>query len=151
MPLPDSLPGVFKQARECAGLSAAEVAERAGVSPECVHDLESYDDELIAIYSAAELQRFAAIFNVTPRDLLGIRGSLEPISCAELAAAIRQHCLNHGMAPETFGDAAGWEISKAVEIPQLFLTDYPIDGIKDLCDELAIDWRRFFSGLHAAA
>lgn len=56
-----SIPDRFRAARERAGLSVLEVAALADVSPECVWDLESHDDELMQVYSPAELRHFAVI------------------------------------------------------------------------------------------
>ena len=144
-------PDWFRAARERAGLSIAEVAARAGVSEPCVWDLESYDDELMMVYSPAELQRFAGILSVTPRELVGTEERADPVSADELAGAIRDYCRVRNKTLDEFGDTAGWDVSKAAGAPQLLLSDFSLDGIRDICRELGIDWQRFISGLSAAA
>lgn len=141
----------FRAARERAGLSIAKTAARAGVSESCVWDLESYDDELMMVYSPADLQRFAGILCVTPRELVGTEERGDPISADQLASAIREYCRLRNRTLEEFGDAAGWDVSKAADVPQLLLSDISLDGIRDICRELGVDWQRFISGLSAAA
>jgi len=141
----------FRAAREHAGLSIAETAARTGVSEPSVWDLETHDDELMMVYSPAELQRFALAFSVAPRELVGTEERGDPMSADELASMIRQHCRTRNLTLDEFGDAAGWDVSKAADAPQLLLTDFSLDGIRDICGELGVDWQRFISGLSAAA
>jgi transcriptional regulator with XRE-family HTH domain len=141
----------FRAARERAGLSIAETAARAGVSEPCVWDLEAHDDELMTVYSAAALQRFALAFSVAPCELVGTGERDDPISADKLASMIREHRRMRNITLEQFGEAAGWDVSKAADAPQLLLTDFSLDGIRDICRELGVDWQRFISGLSAAA
>ena len=114
-------------------------------------DLETHDDELMTVCSSADLQLFASVLCVAPRELVGTEERDDPISAAQLASAIREHCRVRGMTLDEFGDAAGWDVSKAVYSPELLLTELSLDGIQDVCRELSIDWQRFISGLSAAA
>src|SRR5207244_1369794 len=104
-------------------------------------DLETIDDEIM-IYSLADVQRFAGVLCVAPRELVGTEDRNDPISARELALAIREHCRAHGMTLEQFGDAAGWDLSKLADSPQMLLTDFSLDGIRDICRELGVDWQR---------
>jgi DNA-binding XRE family transcriptional regulator len=144
-------PDRFRAARERAGLSIAEIAARAGVSEPCVWDLESHNDELMMTCSPADLQRFAGVLSVAPRELVGTEEHGDPISANELASAIREYCRVRNSTLEEFGDAAGWDVSKAADASQLLLSDFSLDGIRDICRELGVDWQRFISGLSAAA
>ena len=146
-----SNPDRFRAARERAGLSIAETAARAGVSEPWVWDLESYDNELMMTCSPADLQRFAGILSVAPRELVGTEERGDPISADELASAIREYCRVRNMTLDEFGNAAGWDVSKAAHAPQLLLSDFSLDGIRDICRALGLDWQRFISGLSAAA
>jgi transcriptional regulator with XRE-family HTH domain len=137
----------FRTARERAGLSIAETAARAGTSEPAVWDLEGNEDELMTAYSAADLQRFAGVLSVAPKELVGTEPSDAPISAGDLASAIREHCRLQGVTADEFGDEVGWDVSEAVGDPQLLLTDFSIDGIHDICRGLGIDWQRFISGL----
>jgi transcriptional regulator with XRE-family HTH domain len=146
-----SNPDRFRAARERAGLSIAETAAKAGVSEPRVWDLESYDDELMMTCSPADLQRFAGILSVAPRELVGTEQRGDPISADELASAIREYSRARNRTLDEFGDAAGWDVSKVANAPQLLLSEFPLDGIRDICRELGLDWQRFISGLSAAA
>jgi hypothetical protein len=137
----------LRTARERAGLSIAETAARAGISEPAVWDLEGNEDELMMVYSAADLQRFADVLSVAPEELVGTESSDAPISAGNLASAIREHCRLEGVTADEFGDAVGWDVSKAADEPQLLLTDFSVDGIRDICRGLGIDWQRFISGL----
>jgi transcriptional regulator with XRE-family HTH domain len=150
-PAPVSIAERFRLARERAGLSMAEVAARADVSEPCVCDLEGFNDELMTAYSAADLQRFAAVLSVAPWELLGTEDGDAPISAGDLGAAVREHCRARGMTLDDFGDAAGWDVSKAADEPQLLLTDFSLDGIRDICREVGVDWQRFIRGLSTSA
>jgi len=141
----------FRAARERAGLSIAETATRTGISEPCVWDLETHDHELMSVYSPADLQRFAGVFQVAPRELVGTEERDAPISADDLASAIREQCRVRSMTLDEFGDAAGWDVSKALDAPQVLLTEISIDGIVDVCRELGLDWQRFISGLSAEA
>jgi transcriptional regulator with XRE-family HTH domain len=140
----------FRAARERAGLSIAETAARVGISEASVWDLETYDDELMTLYSPAELQRFAWALSVAPRELVGTEERNDTISATELASAIREHCRARKMTVGQFGGKVGWDLSNAVDAPQLLLSDLSLDGIGDICRELGIDWQRFISGLSPA-
>jgi hypothetical protein len=137
----------FRTAREQAGLSIAETAKRANVSESSIWDLESQDDELTTVYSPVELQRFAAVLGVRPADLLATAQHSDPISISALASAIHERCRERGMKVEQFADGVGWDVTAAVDAPQLLLTDFSIDGVRDICRELGLDWERFISGL----
>ena len=140
----------FRAARERAGLSVAEAAARAGISESCVWDLESHDDELMTVYSPADLQRFARAFAVAPHELMAAGRCDDPISAPELASAIQEHCRLRRITLDDFGDAAGWDVSTVPDAPQRLLTDFSLAGVRDVCRALGVDWRRFISGLSAA-
>src|SRR4051794_8222545 len=99
-----SVPDRFRAARERAGLTIAETAARAGISEPSVWDLESHDDELMTAYSPADLQRFAGILSVAPRELVGGEEHADAISADELASAIRGHCRAGNTTLDEFGD-----------------------------------------------
>ena len=139
----------FRAARERAGLSIAEAAARAGISESCVWDLESYDDELMTVYSPADLQRFARVLYVAPHELAATGPCDDAIAPHEPASAIREHCRARRITVDDFGDAAGWDVSAVPDAPQRLLTDFSLEGVRDVCLALGVDWRRFISGLSA--
>ena len=114
-----------------------------GISSSSIWDIESYDQELFMCYSTADIQRFCSVLAIGPRDLFAIDSTSSPITPAELAGLIRDHCHSHSISIEQFEDASGWSIAKSLDEPERFRHDYPIDGIRDICQELAVDWDRF--------
>ena len=75
----------------------------------------------------------------------------DPMSADELASIIREHCRTRNITLDEFADAAGWDVSKAADAPQLLLSDFSLDGVRDICRELGVEWQRFIRGLSAAA
>lgn len=56
IPHPNGAPNQrFREARERLGLSVADAATRCGLPAACVWDIEGYEDELTACYSAADV------------------------------------------------------------------------------------------------
>jgi len=133
----------FREARERAELSHDEVASRMGLSPPCIWDIESHEEEICNCYSVAQVQRICIVLGIQPRDLFGFEPVMAPLSANELAAHIREHCSSRDISFEQFEDAAGWEVTKSLAEPERFRQDYPIDGIIDICGELGIAWQRF--------
>lgn len=88
---------------------------------------------------------------MAPWELVGIEDCGEPITADELASAIRENCRVRNMTLDEFGDAAGWDVSKAVNTPPLLLAEYSLDGIKEICRELGLDWRPVIRSLSTAA
>ena len=137
----------FRDARERAGISIAEFAKRVSLSKPSVWDLETMDDELTMVYSPAELQKFASVLGVRPSELVGLMQRDDSITHIELATAIREYCRIHQMNVEQFSETVGWEIAPVMESSERFLSDFSLDGTRDLCSVLGLDWDRFISGL----
>jgi hypothetical protein len=118
-----------------------------GISPGSFWDIECIDDEL-TIYSPTEIRRFCQVLSVSPRELFGIELQAAPLTAADLAALIREHCRSRGITIEQFEDASGWHLAKGLDAPERFMhDDYSIDGIQDICRELGVDWHRFILSL----
>ena len=137
----------FRMARHQAGLSVFEFAARAGISEASAFDLESYDDEMLTVYSPADLQRFATVLGVSASELLGIREVGDPLTPVMLAAAIAEFCKVRATTIEEIEEATGWNVVASLGQPDRFLSDYSIDGIQDICRKLSIEWQRFIGGL----
>jgi len=137
----------FREARERAGLSPDAAAERMGISSACLWDIECYDEEL-PNNSPAQIRRYCEVLGITPQQLYGIESGLLPLTTADLAALIREHCRLRGISVEQFEWAAGWSVAKSLDEPERFLqNDYSIEGIQDICRELGVDWQRFILSL----
>ena len=143
----DSISARFREARERAGLSHDEVAKRMGISSPSIWDIESDDQELFMCYSIAKVQRFCSVLGIGPRDLFAIHSTLSPITPAELAELIREHCRSRSIGIEQLEEACSWSIAKSLDEPERFRHDYPIDGVRHICRELGIDWGRVILSL----
>ncbi len=118
-----------------------------GISTPNIWDIECCDGELTMVYDAAQIRRICEALDVQPNDLLDCHTD-EPVITGEiLAACIVEHCKSHGINVEQFEDAAGWCVAASLEDPTKFYTEYSIDGIRDVCRALGLDWRRFIVGL----
>ena len=138
---------LFREARERAGLSTAEAARRMCVSTSALKGIESEDDELPSVHSAADVQRFGSVLGVRSCELLGVESQAEPLTAEELAALICNHCRERGKPIGAFEDAAGWCVGRSLEKPERLLHDYSISGIQDICRELDVAWERFIMSL----
>ncbi|MGC4031727.1 MAG: hypothetical protein QM754_08335 [Tepidisphaeraceae bacterium] len=137
----------FREARCHAGLSVAAVAVECGISDVCVWDLESYDDELMTAYTAADLQCFARVLATTPSALLGVEPCDDPISVDDLAAAITTHCERHGTTLDDFSQAVGWDLTAGMNMSESLRASISLDGLAAIGGELGIEWRRLVNGL----
>ena len=137
----------FRSVRERACISVFEFAARAGILASSAFDLESYDDEMMTVYSPAELQRFAGVLGIPASELLGIGKAGDPLTPVMLAAAIAEFCVLRAITVREFEEAVGWHVAASLGQPERFAHDYSIEGIRDICRELGIDWQRFITGL----
>lgn len=143
----DNLGERFKQARERAGLSIEEVAERTGLSKPCIWDIECCPDELMSVYSLSDVCRFAVIFGISASDLLGTSTTEDPVSAAELAQRIHDQCRTRAIRLEQFEDIVEWKLANSLDPPEKLLRDMSLDGLQWLCRELGIDWQRVVRGV----
>ena len=137
----------FREFRERAGLSRNEAALQMGISSPQVWDIESCEDEISDCYSPSEVQTFCRVLGVRPIELFGGEVAGSPISAADLVRLIHEQCRSRGVTLEQFEDAVGWRLSACIEPPECLLGDITIEGLRWLCRELGIDWRRVFLSL----
>jgi transcriptional regulator with XRE-family HTH domain len=147
MPDIDSLASRFREFREGAGLSHDEAAQKMGISPPCVWDLESYEDELLTVYSPLDVQRFARVLGVRPIDFFGEESTEPPVTVDELVRLIHEECRVRKVSLEQFEDIAGWNLRQCLEPPARLLESISVDGLQDICREIHIDWRRVMMAL----
>jgi transcriptional regulator with XRE-family HTH domain len=148
---PNSNASRFREAREQAGLTVFDVAERTGLSDASVFDLESFDDELTMVYGPSDLVRIGAVLGVSPLNLLGLVPQSGVIAPAELAAAVHRYCVSSAITVADFEDRCGCRVAEAVQQPERLLSEFSIDGIRDVCRTANVEWEQFINGLGAAA
>ena len=137
----------FREARERAGLSRDDAAARMDIPADCIWDIETRADELCTSYSPADIQRFCQVLAIRPADLFLIQPTEPPITAQELAALIHDHCRTHNITIPQFEDAVGWRLTESLIDPEDLFEDLSIDGLRWVCDELGIDWRRVILSL----
>ena len=133
----------FQEAREQAGLSQDQVAAQSGleIGSSAIWDIERCAGDL-ENYSPAEIRKLCRLLAIPPIDLFAESFSEPPVSPEELVALIRQECVSRSITLEEFEDVVGWELKAFMDAPKRILEDMSVDGLKWLCDELRIDWRR---------
>lgn len=137
----------FREARERAGLPADEAARRMCISRSLLRSLESNDDELTAVYSPADVQRFCSVLGMRPAELLDVQTLSKPLTPEEIATKIFEHCRRNRMDISNFEDTVGWCVMRSLEKPNRFLQDYSLDALRDICEELDLEWERLVAGL----
>lgn len=132
----------IKEARERAGLSMDEVAIRSGISWNSIYDLETCEGDLCAGYSPKEVERLCGATGIRPVDVFADGVSEPAISADELIRRIRDECHSRRITIEQFEEIVGWSIGACMNKPEVFLEEITVDGLKWLCEELRVDWRR---------
>jgi transcriptional regulator with XRE-family HTH domain len=137
----------FRDARERAGLPPDEAARRMCLSRSLLRNLESDDDELTAVHSPQDVQRFCSVLGVRPAELLNVECQGKPLTPEEIAASIFEHCRKNGMNIAHFEENVGWCVSRSLDEPSRFLRDYSMDALREICRELNLEWERLVAGL----
>lgn len=143
----DEEPSVAKrilQARERAGIAADALAESVGLEPMAYYDLEHYDDEAFTTVSLAQLCAVARAVRLSPRLLLApefISSTGTTISMQDVVQGIRRRIAADHLTPAAFSDAAGWDVSAALEDPESAWAGWCVDTLRDVCEQVGIDWR----------
>jgi transcriptional regulator with XRE-family HTH domain len=142
-----SISARFRDARERLGLSPTEAASRLGISVPCLWDIESGDDELSTCYSPTEVRQFCEVLGVRPAELFSIEATGTPVSAEDLARLVHAHCQSRGIPLSQFEDAVGWRLADSLGEPQRLLQALSIDGLRELCRELGVDWQKVILSL----
>jgi transcriptional regulator with XRE-family HTH domain len=139
----------FKEAREQAGLSHNDAAERMGI--ESIWDIEWFEDELTTVHSPADIQKFCRVLSIKPSTLFGIECGLLPITATELVSMIHEQCRLRSVDLEEFEDIVGWKLAPSLNDPDWLLREMTIDGLQWLCRELGVNWHCVILSLDNAA
>jgi transcriptional regulator with XRE-family HTH domain len=132
----------FREARERVGLTQDQVARQSGFPHAAIWDIESFDNDLTACYTPRQLQQFCRVLRIQPADLFGGKLTQPSIPPEELVRLIFEELFNRGITLQQFEDIVGWRLGQCMTPPERLLEDMTIDGLKWLCRELRLDWRR---------
>jgi transcriptional regulator with XRE-family HTH domain len=140
----------LKQARERKGWSVDDAATQmsaAGItSRNNYYDIEQFDDEIISNCSLDEISRICNLLNIHPRDLF-CDETLSQLKIEEVIAKIKEHCAKNKISVSQFEEAAGWRVESCLSNPKTALEEWCLDCLKDVCQEIQINWQQVVSGL----
>ena len=132
-----------REARQRAGLTTAQVAERAGLpSASDYGDLELCDDEAFTCVSVGELHAIAAALGSTAADLLFGETLQVPPNAADFATIsgrLAERIKEERTTPDAFGGGIGWDIVEVLKKPATLLT-FNVVGFRDVCKAAGVDW-----------
>jgi transcriptional regulator with XRE-family HTH domain len=133
----------LKAARQRAGLTEEEVAQRAGLSLPSYWDLEAHDDEAFMCLSIRELLSLARVLAVSPRDVLadeGVHSRAGLIPIAAVAERIQAFLTTNGETAGEFGNRVGWDVGSVLESPARAFDEWNLDCLQDVCRAVGLDW-----------
>lgn len=137
----------FRDARERLGLEPEDVASRSGVFHADIWEIEGLEDDLERCYSPKQVQQLCQTIQIRPIDLFADHFAETPVSATELVQLIHSECRARGITLEQFEDIVEWQLTRCIEPPDRLLEDMTVHGLKWLCRELHIDWRRVLLSL----
>jgi hypothetical protein len=137
----------LREARTALGLTAAEFARKIsypnGIS--AYLDLEASPGDLFMTVSLAELSALGSELGIDPLVLLcddreAIR---EPsaLTFEQVAEAVASFRVAEGLSAEAVSEHLGWDVAGVLADPQA-LWDFNVDGLRDICGPVGLDWRR---------
>jgi hypothetical protein len=132
----------LRVSREALGLNPQHLAARFGRHGHLCPDLELYDDELFTCISVRDLLRLAAVVETSVAALLFGGNPPVPIrhvTFSEIAALIRDRLAATGVTAEQCGELVGWDVQPVLHNPEA-LGDFNVQGLRDVCVALGIDW-----------
>lgn len=133
----------IRTARVRAGLTEAEVAERAGLPSASEYwDLERHDEEAFMSVSIAELHSIAAVLGTTGSRLLFGEDAAPPFAgpdCETIAHLLADRISSEKITAEELGDRLGWDLHDVLGDPEA-LTRLNIVGLRDVCKGVGVAW-----------
>jgi transcriptional regulator with XRE-family HTH domain len=127
-----------------AGKTHAEMAVAGGINVAHYYDLEDHESDLYMTVSLAELRGIANALGTSVGRLLGVSSADAPESPSDfqnLATVLREHLVRENLDRSAFEDKAGWEVGDFLGNPASALTNWNVDCLRDICQQLSVDWR----------
>ncbi len=132
------------EARERLGLAHADLATRLGINLASYWDLEVHDDEAFVTLSLRQLCALADALRVSVRDLVSEDAAAvvpPDVSPNDLVEAIARRIEQDRSNVDALGEELGWELTAVLNDPNRIWDDWCVDGLRDVCDGLGLDWR----------
>jgi transcriptional regulator with XRE-family HTH domain len=131
------------EARERAGASGIDLAQKLGISLAAYDDLEAYDHEAYMCVSLDQLRSLARLLKVSLRALLSQgEASLDngDLSPSELVRRIQNYLHMHSLSIGQFEKQVGCAISPVMENPDALWQTWNVDALHDVCVPLEVSW-----------
>jgi transcriptional regulator with XRE-family HTH domain len=133
----------IKAARQRAGLTEAQVAERAGLTSASEYrDLELSDDEAFTCISVGDLHALAHALGTTGSRLLfgdEFPPPREGHDFATIAHRLADRLTAESVTGEALGDTVGWDLHKVLD-DAAALAAFNLVGVRDICKAVGVDW-----------
>jgi transcriptional regulator with XRE-family HTH domain len=132
----------LRMARERAGLTPEELAERIGITTAWYHDLEGHPGDVSTTLSLAQLRDLASALELDLRHLLlGEEAPLLAIglSAGDVVERLRQEVAASGKSPEELGAQIGWDVDPLLRAPES-IWELNLDGLRDVCAFVGVNW-----------
>ena len=143
----------LRTARERVGLSEEALRLRLGSGVHLCPALELYDSELFQCAEVSTLVSLASALETSVAALLygeAPVSALAPVSCAEVTRRIRETLAATGATADQFGDRVGWSVEAVLQEPDTLAT-YNVQGLRDICAGVGVDWMCVLAWLESDA
>ena len=132
-------------ARGRAGISVSSLAAAVGITEPAGWDLLDQPSEVSMCLTLRQVAQLASALAVPPLSLVPDAPSAaqrhRPLS--ELADAVRDFCSAHHLSVDQFGENAGWDVRRFLEVPESALDDWCLDSLRGVCHTLDLHWPDF--------
>jgi transcriptional regulator with XRE-family HTH domain len=136
--------GRLREARDRSGKTVDEVALAIGISVAAYADIEAYDDEFSMALSLEQIWRLARALEIPLTELIGLT-SPDCLDATDSMDALLEHVraavATRRESIEHFGDRVGWDIASAIDAPARAWSDWNLDCLRAVCEEVSCDWR----------
>jgi transcriptional regulator with XRE-family HTH domain len=132
----------FADARQAAGLTQTEVAERWHQPPSMYWDLEFHDSEAFDVVSVRDLICLGDILQVSVFYLLFGEEpsfSLPTVSYSEIVRRLREKMAASDLSVEQMSEVVGVELGDYLQDPEQ-LAHLPISLLRWICRAVGVDW-----------
>src|SRR5262249_27243779 len=137
----------IRSARQLAGLTESQVAQRAGMTSSSEYwDLELYDDEAFTCVSIVDLHSIARVLGTTGSELLfgvDVQSPSDAIDFAAIAPRSTERVSEEGTTLEAFGESIGWDVVQVPGDPST-LGAFNVVGFRDVCMAVGVNWIEAF-------
>ncbi len=134
----------LKNAREAAGLYHDQLNEFTGRSTAAYWDAEQVDYEICNNLYLGDIKGLCAAVGISGRKLFGVDSPAPIITAEQIIEKVRQYLGTGSIPLDEFEEKVGYYIGAALENPPSILKDWNVDCLRNVCDEVGLNWIEFF-------